>query len=541
MSPVSSNRTFIQTFHFRPKGSPKTVHITGNFDSWGRTVVMKPTTADPSLWEAIVQLPLLDSGLIQYKYVLDGQEWVIDDKAEKTTLPSGITNNSLPVPEDSVNYSWSQASLATFQGEIQSPGLGTSKNKRKKRNKSKKTLTAAGTKDSDLNTLTPTIQSPTPPRSTANLNGHGTTTNLPSQQLNEDGGDHDVVPVTTTPPPHDASTEPPIDTALPPLTPAKEKPEILPEFAGTTAVTGTTAAAGGILATPSKADEIPVPTRVEATNAPLASSEEEIPADSSHHTTAEGFLPKATDASDEPSHHTTTEVFPPKAIDASAEPSHHTLAEDFLPKATDSPVPSDAKSDLPAPPPTEKAQADTSNVVAQYRSELPSGIVEPTSTPKDNQSPKAETTSDVVDSSVDVPELVKATEQKSIVNTPEPIKLEQQPIDVPEPVRVEQQPTKLPEPVKAEQEPTKAPEPIKAEQQPVKASEPVKASKPVKVEQPSPAPATSPAKSPETSSGKKSSKKSKVSSPSASGDSVDAEGKKKKKKGIFGKLKKIFN
>ncbi|RKP11806.1 hypothetical protein BJ684DRAFT_17639 [Piptocephalis cylindrospora] len=167
MSPVSSNRTFIQTFHFRPDGSPKTVHITGNFDSWGRSVVMKPTTSDPGLWEAIVQLPLLASGQIQYKYVLDGQNWVCDDHADKFTLPSGITNNCLPVPKDAVNYSWSQASTATFQGDIQSPGLGTGKNKRKNRRKSKKTLAAGseGKSSSDAGSRSSPSSngSPTPP------------------------------------------------------------------------------------------------------------------------------------------------------------------------------------------------------------------------------------------------------------------------------------------------------------------------------------------------------------------------------------------
>ena len=73
---ASSVRATAVTFRHRPDVAVNSVHLAGSFNQWDTSAT--PMENDDGVWEVTVDLP---PGRHQYKFVLDGGEWVTDDWA----------------------------------------------------------------------------------------------------------------------------------------------------------------------------------------------------------------------------------------------------------------------------------------------------------------------------------------------------------------------------------------------------------------------------------------------------------------------------
>src|SRR5438067_2461120 len=58
---------------------PQSVHVSGSFNGWSKAA--NPMTQDASgVWRISIDLP---QGTHQYKFVVDGEKWITDPKADK--------------------------------------------------------------------------------------------------------------------------------------------------------------------------------------------------------------------------------------------------------------------------------------------------------------------------------------------------------------------------------------------------------------------------------------------------------------------------
>ena len=74
-TPAADGKTPV-TFRYRPKGGAQSVSVAGSFNNWDAGA--NPMTEKNGVWEATVNLA---PGEIQYKFVVDGTQWITDETA----------------------------------------------------------------------------------------------------------------------------------------------------------------------------------------------------------------------------------------------------------------------------------------------------------------------------------------------------------------------------------------------------------------------------------------------------------------------------
>jgi 1,4-alpha-glucan branching enzyme len=66
------------TFLFQPEAAAQTVSVAGTFNDWDMNASPLSGPDDAGLWKAVIDLP---AGRYQYKFVIDGTDWITDESA----------------------------------------------------------------------------------------------------------------------------------------------------------------------------------------------------------------------------------------------------------------------------------------------------------------------------------------------------------------------------------------------------------------------------------------------------------------------------
>lgn len=73
------------------------VAVAGEFNGWKPTVSLSKAGGGTWKGKATLAVPA-DGARLQYKFVLSGSEWVLNDAAPKASDPRGRLNNAVPIP-----------------------------------------------------------------------------------------------------------------------------------------------------------------------------------------------------------------------------------------------------------------------------------------------------------------------------------------------------------------------------------------------------------------------------------------------------------
>lgn len=75
----------------------QSVAVAGEFNGWKPTINLQKVGG--ACWKAKANLPVpADGSRLQYKFVINGTEWVMNENAPKASDPRGRVNNAVPVP-----------------------------------------------------------------------------------------------------------------------------------------------------------------------------------------------------------------------------------------------------------------------------------------------------------------------------------------------------------------------------------------------------------------------------------------------------------
>src|SRR5262245_6218390 len=70
---------YLQQFEYKAEGNPQRVNVAGDFNNWSSDA--NPMTKESDVWR--VSIPMSE-GVHHYKFVIDGNKWVNDPKADKS-------------------------------------------------------------------------------------------------------------------------------------------------------------------------------------------------------------------------------------------------------------------------------------------------------------------------------------------------------------------------------------------------------------------------------------------------------------------------
>ncbi|MCA9310476.1 MAG: hypothetical protein KDA21_04670, partial [Phycisphaerales bacterium] len=91
-------------FEYRPEVAPLSVHVAGDFNGWaapGQPQSIALSSRADGAWAALVNLP---DGAHRYKYIVDGQVWIVDPAAARSVTDADGNLNSVvvagPSPDD---------------------------------------------------------------------------------------------------------------------------------------------------------------------------------------------------------------------------------------------------------------------------------------------------------------------------------------------------------------------------------------------------------------------------------------------------------
>ncbi len=87
-----SQQTIRHTFVFKADKPLKSVSVAGTFNGWNAAANPMQVDADGLTWRLDLPLPY---GVLQYKFVLDGSNWIVDPKAARNETDGGGNTNSV--------------------------------------------------------------------------------------------------------------------------------------------------------------------------------------------------------------------------------------------------------------------------------------------------------------------------------------------------------------------------------------------------------------------------------------------------------------
>lgn len=115
------------TFLYRSSENLKSVSVAGTFNGWNSTA--NPMNHVGGVWKATLRVP---AGMIQYKFVLDGNRWIVDPNARKVQDGGGNTNSEvLIVAEDlgrAARKGDGQIAASVLNHELRAPYVLAAKN-----------------------------------------------------------------------------------------------------------------------------------------------------------------------------------------------------------------------------------------------------------------------------------------------------------------------------------------------------------------------------------------------------------------------------
>ncbi len=89
-STLNQPETFSKTFTFSAPENSKTVSLAGTFNNWNATAMPMNHVSGTTIWRLTLQLP---AGEYQYKFVVNGSQWMTDPKAINQSDGSGNVNS----------------------------------------------------------------------------------------------------------------------------------------------------------------------------------------------------------------------------------------------------------------------------------------------------------------------------------------------------------------------------------------------------------------------------------------------------------------
>jgi hypothetical protein len=84
-------------YEFFLDSAASSVAVAGEFNGWKPTINLTKTTGTTWKAKATLQIPG-DGARLQYKFVLNGTEWVLNESAPMASDPRGRLNNAVPIP-----------------------------------------------------------------------------------------------------------------------------------------------------------------------------------------------------------------------------------------------------------------------------------------------------------------------------------------------------------------------------------------------------------------------------------------------------------
>ncbi len=89
---VAASQTVERTFTYVATAPVKSVHLAGTFNNWDKGATPMALGADGRTWTTALKLPY---GKVQYKFVLDGDRWILDPKGKTVDDGNGHQNSEL--------------------------------------------------------------------------------------------------------------------------------------------------------------------------------------------------------------------------------------------------------------------------------------------------------------------------------------------------------------------------------------------------------------------------------------------------------------